>query len=156
MACTHEVALPLQRETQFSKLGHLRAYGHMCPPWEKARSMAAFVDKVELSLCSEDRFSRPRAPRNALGGALDHSLEHPRTPSGTPHRPHRAEVAPEPVGPRVSSLPIDTFGDTPAHPPPSPYTNPYTTSSSTLPRKHCPTRLAGSADLRAYGHMRRP
>ena len=92
VACTHEMALPLQREAQFSKLGHLRAYGHMRRPWEKSRSMAAFVDKVELSFCSEDRFSRPRAPRNALGGVTDRSREHPRIPSGTPHRPHRADI----------------------------------------------------------------
>ena len=49
--------------------------------------MAAFVDKVELSLYSEDKFSRP-------------------------------------VGPRVSSLPIGILGDTPARPPPSPYSTP--------------------------------
>ena len=117
-------------------------------PWETSRSMAAFVDKVELSLCSEDRFSRPRAPRNALGGVPDRSREHPRIPSGTPHRPHRAEVAPEPVGPRVSSPSAATLGHTPAHPPPSPYTNPSSTSSSTLPLEHRPPRLAGSANSR--------
>ena len=110
MACTHEVALPLQREAQFSKLGHLRAYGHMRRPWEKSRSMAAFVDKVELSFCSEDRFSLPKAPRNALGGVTDRSREHPRTPSGTPHKPHQAEVALEPSLPWFSPLPIATFG----------------------------------------------
>ena len=119
-------------------------------PWEKSRSMAAFVDKVELSLCLEDRFSCPKAPPNALGGVPDHSREHPRIPSGTPHRPHRAEVAPEPVGPRVSSLPIDVLGPTPAHPPPSPYTNPSSTSSFTLPLEHRPPRLARVGGL---GHL---
>ena len=110
MDCTHEVALPLQREAQISKLGHLRAYGHMRRPWERSRSMSAFVDKVELSLCSEDRFSRSKGPRNALGGVTDRSREHPRTPYGTPHRPHRAEVAPELVGPRFSSPSAATLG----------------------------------------------
>ena len=109
VACTHEMALSLQREARFSKLGHLRAYGHMRRPWEKSLSMAAFVDKVELSFGSEDRSLPPNRSR-----------EHPRIPSGTPHRPHRAEVAPEPVGPRVSGPPVDTLGDTPAHPPPLP------------------------------------
>ena len=120
VACTHEMALPLQRETQFSKLGHLRACGHMRPPWEKSRSVAALVDKVELSFCSEARFSPPKAPWKAPRGVAHRSREHPRTPSGTPHRPHRAEVAPEPVGPRVSSPPAAILGDTPAHPPPLP------------------------------------
>ena len=79
-------------------------------PREKTRSITAFVDKVELSFFSEDRFSSPKAPRNAPGGVPDCSREHPRTPSGTPHKPHQAEVAPEPVWPRFSPLPADTLG----------------------------------------------
>ena len=81
----------------------------------------AFVDKVEPSFCSEDRFSTPKALPSPPGGVPDRSREHPGTPPGTPHRPHQAEVAPEPVGARVSPVPIDIFVYTPVSPPPPLY-----------------------------------
>ena len=91
------------------------------------RSTPAFVDKVEPSFssedrfstpkpsfCPEDRFSTPKAFPNAPGGVPERSQEHSRTPSRTPHRPHQAEVAPERAMPRFPPLPIGIFGCTPA------------------------------------------
>ena len=69
VACMHEMALPLQREATFSKLGHLRAYGHMRRPWEKTRSMAVFVDKVELSFC----FKQTMMSSDLEAGTFEHA-----------------------------------------------------------------------------------
>ena len=75
-------------------------------------SMTAFVDKLELSFCPEARFSRPKVPRTAPGGVTDRFREHPRTPSGTPHKPRQAEVAPERALPRFSPSQLPSWSAT--------------------------------------------
>ena len=69
MGYTHEVALPLQREAQFSKLGHSRARGHMRRPWEETRSITVFVDKAELSFC----FKQTMMSSDLEAGAFEHA-----------------------------------------------------------------------------------
>ena len=79
--------------------------------------MAAFFDKVEPSFCPEEKFYPPKALPNTPGGVPDRSREDTLTPSGTSHKPHQAEVAPERALPRFSAPSAAILVLHPASPP---------------------------------------